>query len=172
MNKLAKVLGKIVILSGLCVSSVAFAQQKIGIVDVQGVFQALPQAASIQQLVAEEFKDQIAEMEKIQKDLEYYGEKLKRDAATMSATEKSELEEQIIGLQTEFQTKGGPLQQNIQRRNGEERNKVLALIKSSVDTIAADGDYDLILNANAVIFAGESFNLSEQVIEEAGKVKQ
>jgi outer membrane protein len=169
---LAKVLGKIVLLGGLCISSTVFAQQKIGIVDVQGVFQALPQAAGIQQQIADEFRDQIAEIEKMQKDLGYYGEKLKRDATTMSATEKSELEEQIIALQNEYQAKAGPLQQDVQRRNAEERNKILALIKTSVDTIAAEDDFDLILNANAIIFADESFNLSERVIKEAGKVKQ
>lgn len=171
MNKLANVLGKLVLLGSLCVSSAAFAQQKIGIVDVQGVFQALPQAVGIQQQITEEFRDQYAEVEKMQKDLAYYTEKLQRDAATMSATEKSDLEEQIIGLQQEYQTKGGALQQELQRRNAEERNKILAVIKSAVDVVAEKDKYDLILNANAIIFTKEGFDISEKIVEEASKTK-
>lgn len=171
MNKLANVLGKLVLLSSICVSSAVFAQEKIGIVDVQGVLQALPQAATIQQQIADEFRDQIAEVDKIQKDLAYYSEKLQRDAATMSATEKSDLEEQLIGLQRDYQSKGGALQQEIQRRTGEERNKMFALIKTAVDAVAAKGNYDLVLNASSVIFTKETFDISEKVIEEASKAK-
>lgn len=149
----------------------AAAQQKVGVINVQGVFQSLPQAATIQQAIAEEFKDQIEEVNRMEKDMQYYLEKQKRDTATMSQAEIKELEDKILSLRDEYAAKAQPLQQNIQRRTSEERNKLLALIKQSVDKLAADGDYDVVLNSNAVVFIDEQYDLSQSVIDQVSQIK-
>ena len=153
-------------------SSVAMAaEQKIGAINVQGVFQAMPQAANIQQDIAVEFKDKTEEVNRLEKDIKYYLEKNQRDAATMSATEKTELEQKIIALRDEYTTKAQPLQKEIQARLQEEQNKLLGLIKQSIDTVAAKEKYDVILNANAVAFIKEEHDISKLVLEQVSKVK-
>lgn len=150
-------------------STAAVAQQKVGVINVQGVFQSLPQAATIQQTITAEFKDQIEEVNRMEKDMQYYLEKQKRDTATMSQEEIKELETKILALRDEYAAKAQPLQQNIQRRTAEERNKLLALIKQSVDKLAADGDFDVVLNSNAVVYIDEQFDLSQSVIDQVSK---
>merc|ERR1712000_325339 len=71
----------------------------------------------------------------LQRDGQLYAEKLQRDAATMSATEKKELEEKILTVREQLSQKVQPPQQNIQRRQNEERNKILALIKRSIQLL-------------------------------------
>nr|WP_109340160.1 OmpH family outer membrane protein [Saliniradius amylolyticus] len=151
-------------------STAASAADKIGIINVQGVFQSLPQAAAIQENIRAEFKDQIEEISRLEKDIKYYLEKQQRDAATMSEAEKTELQEKLVGLRDDYQSKTKPLQQNIQRRQMEERDKLLGLIQQAINNIAEEENYDLVINANAVAYMGDEGNdLSKQVIDKVSK---
>ena len=124
MKKFTKSLIAGALLTTALTSSAAFAAQKIGAVNVQGIFQSMPQAAGIQEAIAAEFKDKTEEVSRLEKDIKYYLEKNQRDAATMSAKEKTELEGKIIALREEYTGKAQPLQQEIQKRLQEEQNKL------------------------------------------------
>lgn len=156
-------------LGSALMSTSVMAEQKIAIVDVQGIFQAMPQAAEIAATIEAEFKTQLEEIEQLQRDGQFYAERLQRDAATMSAEEKADIEQKIQGVREALGTKAQPLQQAIQNRQAEERNKLVALIRMAIDTVAAQGDYDMVLNAGAVAFTKEEFDLSEQVLEQVSK---
>jgi len=151
-------------------SSAVFAEQKIGAVNVQGIFQAMPQAASIQESIATEFKDKTEEVSRLEKDIKYYLEKNQRDAATMSAKEKTELEGKIIALREEYTAKAQPLQKEIQARLQEEQNKLLGLIKQGIDAVAAKEKYDVILNANSVAYIKPENDISKLVLDQVGKI--
>ncbi|WP_293745997.1 OmpH family outer membrane protein [uncultured Paraglaciecola sp.] len=170
MKKFTKSLIAGALLSTAMVSSAVLAEQKIGVVNVQGVFQSMPQAASIQATIAAEFKDKTEEVSRLEKDIKYYMEKNQRDAATMSAKEKTELEGKIIALRDEYTGKAQPLQQEIQKRLQEEQNKLLGLIKQGIDAVAAKEKYDVILNSNAVAFINPENEISKSVLEQVGKI--
>ena len=170
MNKFSKSIIATALLTTAMASSVAMAEQKIGAVNVQGIFQSMPQAAAIQQTIAAEFKDQTEEVSRMEKDIKYYLEKNQRDAATMSAKEKKDLEDKIIALRDDYTNKAQPLQQQIQNRLKDEQNKLLGLIKQSIDVVAAKGKYDVILNANAVAFINEDHDISKLVLDQVSKV--
>lgn len=170
MNKFSKNLVATALLSTAMASTAVMAEQKIGAVNVQGIFQAMPQAATIQQTIAAEFKDKTEEVSRLEKDIKYYLEKNQRDAATMSAKEKKELEDKIIALREEYTVKAQPLQQEIQNRLKDEQNKLLGLIKQGIDAVAAKGKYDVILNANAVAFINADNDISKLVLDQVSKV--
>ena len=150
-------------------SGSAYAQQKIGAANVQAIFQSLPQAATIQQSINAEFKDRIEEVNRMEKDLQYYMEKQKRDTATMSQQEITELEQQIKTLRDEYVAKAQPLQRDLERRSNEERNRLLGMIQQGINKVAEAENYDVILNAGAVAFIDEQYNVSQKVIEEVSK---
>ncbi len=158
------------LLTSAMASSAVFAEQKIGVVNVQGIFQSMPQAASIQDAIAAQFKDKTEEVSRLEKDIKYYLEKNQRDAATMSAKEKTELEGKIIALREEYTAKAQPLQQEIQNRLKEEQNKLLGLIKQGIDSVAAKEKYDIILNANSVAFINPDLDVSKLVLEQVAKI--
>ncbi len=170
MKQLVKHVVAGAMLGSALVSTSVMAEQKVAVVDVQGVFQAMPQAAEIQNAIQAEFKDQLEEVNQLQRDGQFYAERLQRDAATMSDAEKKELEQKILAVRESLAEKGQPLQQNIQRRSNEERNKLLGLIKQAIDAVAAKEGYDVVLNAGAVAFAKEEHDLSEQVLDQVSKV--
>ncbi|WP_018983481.1 OmpH family outer membrane protein [Salinimonas chungwhensis] len=169
MKQLAKHFVATAILGSALVSGSAMAEQKIGVVDVQSVFQAMPQAAEIANNIQMEFKDQIDEVNQLQQDGQFYAERLQRDAATMSDQEKKELQQKIQSVRQQLAEKGQPLQQNIQRRQNEERNKLLGLIKQAIDGVADKGNFDLVLTSNAVSFTKEQYDISEQVLNQVKK---
>ncbi|MEW9797632.1 OmpH family outer membrane protein [Alteromonas sp. CYL-A6] len=170
MKNLAKQLFATAMLGSALISTSAMAAQKIGVVDVQGVFQSMPQAAEISNSIQEEFKTQIEEVNQLQRDGQFYAERLQRDAATMSEQEKQDLQNKIMEVREKLTEKGQPLQQNIQRRSNEERNKLLGLIKQAIDAVAAREGYDMVLNQNAVAFSKETYDLSEEVLEQVNKL--
>ncbi len=152
------------------ISAPVYAQQKVGVINAQAIFQALPQAATIQTTLAAEFKDRMEEVNRLEKDLQYYLEKQRRDTATMSQDEVTELENKLISLRDEYTSKAQPLQQDMQRRRNEERNKLLALIQQGVDKVAAAEEYDVVLNAGAVVYIDQAFDLSAKVVDEVSKM--
>jgi len=169
LKKFTKSLIAGALLTTAMASSAVFAEQKIGAVNVQGIFQAMPQAASIQESIAAEFKDKTEEVNRLEKDIKYYLEKNQRDAATMSAKEKTELEGKIIALREEYTGKAQPLQQEIQKRLQEEQNKLLGIIKQGIDAVASKEKYDVILNANSVAYINPDNDISKLVLDQVSK---
>ncbi len=160
----------VVLLAGFSMMSMAAnAADKIGVVDVQMILQSLPQIATIEQNINEEFRDQRQEIQKLQSDGNFMVQKLQRESATMSEEEKVKLQEQIQALSQDLQAKAQPLQQNIQRRTNEERQKLFGLIQQAIDGIAAKEGYDLVLNRTAVPYVKQEFDISQKVLDQVSK---
>jgi len=155
----------------LVASTGVAAAQKIGKVDIAAVFQAVPQTAAIEPALTAEFKDQIALLEKLRGDVQFLVEKVQREGPTMSDDQKTKLQEEFNTKRSELEAKGKPLQQLQQRRLAEERNKVIALINQTVTTIAAEKDYDVVLEGNTVLYIAPEHDLSQAVIEKVSKIK-
>lgn len=151
-------------------SSAAKAEQKLAVVNVQEVLQALPQVAVIEQNIQAEFADQIQEVQRLRSDGNFLLEKLQREKATMSADQITDIEGQVGTLSQQLQAKGQPLQENMQRRTEEERRKLFALIQQAIDGIAGKEGYDLVLNSNAVPFSDPKFDISQQVLDQVSKI--
>jgi outer membrane protein len=169
LKSLNKALSIAAILGLALTSAMANAAQKVAVVDVQLVLQSLPQVAVIEQTINEEFQEQIQEMTAMREEGSFLVEKLQREAATMSEEQQEALRQQIQTLSQTMQQKGGPLQQNMQNRTTEERNKLLSLIKQAVDSIAAAEDYDMVINAQSVPFAKDEFDISQKVLDQVSK---
>jgi len=129
----------------LASSAMAF-EQKIAVVNVQEAISQIPQAAALMQTLETEFKDEKAVIEKLQKDLSFEDENLKRNGSLMSEKEKTDLQTKMAGLYQQYQTKVKEFQQKVGQRRNEETNKLLALVTQAVDNIAAKEKYDLVLS--------------------------
>ncbi len=170
-----KIITKSLVCSALVASTMlsgsAIAMQKIGKVDVAKVFQSLPQTAAIEPMLAAEFKDQINELEKLRGDVQFLVEKVQREGPTMSEEEKTKLQTEFNTKRQELEAKGKPLQQLQQRRLAEERNKIIALINQTVQTLAAKKEYDVVLESNSVLYVAPEHDLSQAVIDQVSKIK-
>ncbi|MBO9492152.1 OmpH family outer membrane protein [Endozoicomonas sp. G2_1] len=172
MKKVFKALATTVAASSMVLASSAMAaDQKIAVVNFQEVMQTIPQTAAVMQALEVEFKDETAAIKKLQEDIKYMQEKKKRDGALMSAKEKEELDAKIAKSFQEYQQKGQEFQQKSQQRQGQETNKIIALVRQAIDNIAAKEKYDLVLEQKAVVFAKPDSNITGQVVEQVSKLK-
>lgn len=172
MNKVIKTMVMGVAASGmLLASSVMAADQKIGVVNFQEVMGKLPQTAALMQSLEAEFKDEKAIITQLEKDIKYYQEKLKRDGSLMSEKEKEELNTKMKTLFQEYQVKGKALQDKATQRQNQETNKIIALVRQAVDSIAAKEGYDLVLSQQAVVYAKPEASISDLVVEQVSKLK-
>ena len=156
--------------TGILFSVTAWAES-IAVVDVQKVVAQLPQMAAMQQQLQKEFAGAGEEVEKLKSDIQFNMEKFQRESMTMSQEQQDKLRGEIEEMQKQFQAKAQPLQENIRRRQAEERNKIMAIVKQAVDQVAAEEKIDVVLQAQSVAFVTEEKDISAQVVEKASKIK-
>ncbi|MBA6252771.1 OmpH family outer membrane protein [Colwellia sp. MB3u-55] len=146
------------------------ADQKIAVVNFQEVMSKIPQTTAVMQVLEAEFKDDKAVLAQLEKDIKYYQEKKQRDGSLMSAKDIEELDTQIATLYQDYQAKGKAFQQATGLRKNEETNKIIALVRQAIDSIAAKDKYDLILEQQAVIFAKPDAMITNKVVEQVSKL--
>ncbi|MFC3033922.1 OmpH family outer membrane protein [Pseudoalteromonas fenneropenaei] len=171
MNKLAKTSALALMATLLMGTSASALAHKVGIVDMQKVYQQIPQMAKIEQALQTEFAERRQELEKIQGDIRFEAEKFKRESATMSDDQKDKLRDKIQDMQKTLAEKGRPLEQEMKTRQGQELTKVQKLILDAVDEVAKKGKFDEVKLKDATIYFNPEkvTDLSEQVVEVVSK---
>ncbi|MDA9557216.1 OmpH family outer membrane protein [Vibrio sp.] len=167
MKKLIKAASiSVVLLGSSLLAHAAEAVQKIGYINAQQIFAALPQREDVMKKLRQEFQDKQDELKKIEAKAQTKIEKLKRDGELMSNDEREALRIEVSQLESEYQIKGKTLQNASKKREQEETQKLLKVIQEAVDRVAEKENFDLVLNAQAITFAKPEFDISQKVIEE------
>ncbi|HSG53149.1 MAG TPA: OmpH family outer membrane protein [Rheinheimera sp.] len=171
LNKQA-VKSAVFLIAGLLMAgTVAAKEMKIGYVDVQAVAAKIPQSAALQETIKKEFGQRVQDVQKLEKDINFNIEKLRRDGPTMSEAQQEELKKTLTTQRQQYEEQGRSLQEDLRVRQAEERNKVLALIKAAIDVVAEREKFDMVLNSDAAVFAKPEYDLSEAVATQVSKAK-
>ncbi|MFY8272635.1 OmpH family outer membrane protein [Pseudoalteromonas sp. SSDWG2] len=144
---------------------------KVGIVDMQSIYQQVPQTAAIEKTLQGEFAERSQQLEKLQGDIRFEMEKFQRESTTMSEEQKTALRDKIQGMQKELAEKGRPLEQEIKARQNQELAKLQKTIIEAIEAVAKDGDYDEVKLKDATIYFNpkEVTDLSEKVVQRVSK---
>ena len=155
----------------LCAGAAQAKEVKIGFVDVAAVAASIPQSQQVQETIRTEFAAKIAEVNKLETDINFNIEKLRRDGPTMSEKQQEELKTALTNQRQQYEQLARPLDEEIRNRQAEERNKVLALIKAAIDVVAEREKFDMVLNSGAAVYAKPEYDISEAVVAQASKAK-
>lgn len=173
MLKTRAVKSVIILVAGLLMAGTSMAKEmKIAYVDVQAVAAKIPQSAAMQEAIKNEFSQRIEAVSKLEKDIGFNIEKLRRDGPTMSDKQQDELKKAVTDQRQQYEQLARPLDEEIRNRQAEERNKVLALIKAAIDVVAEREKFDMVLNSGAAVYAKPEFDISESVITQVSKAKK
>ena len=151
--------------------AVSAKEMKIGYVDVQAVAAKIPQSAALQETIKKEFGQRVQDVQKLEKDINFNIEKLRRDGPTMSEAQQEELKKTLTTQRQQYEEQGRTLQEDLRVRQAEERNKLMGLVKTAIDAIAKKDNYDLILNAQAGVFVKPEYDISDAVVAQVSKAK-
>jgi len=172
LKKLVTALSLGALLVGASMSSTAFAfEQKIGVIDMGTIFKSLPQREQVAQQLQQEFKERVEAIQAIEKKMQGLVEKQKRDGALMTQTQKTEMARQMESYRSDYQLKGKAYEEDIRRRQGEERNKLLTKVQKAVNAIAKSEKYDVILQSNAIAYINKENDISSKVAAQVAKAK-
>jgi outer membrane protein len=160
------------LLAGCVITSFsAFAETKIGVVDIRAALFSSDSAKAFSQKMEGEFKTQEMEVRAVQESGQKLQERIKKDAAIMSDTERTKLALQLEEKAKEFKYLKGKLDNAVATK----KQEFIQSSKPKVDEVLKDlvesEKYDLIMPREAVIYSAQSFDVTAKVIEKLNALK-
>jgi len=159
--KILAVAAMIVSISGVQAANA----QKIGVVFPGKILSESPQRAAIIKKLEAEFKDRYVELQTLGQSIQELEANIKRDGELLGAEERTALQRQIEAKVSEYKLKRKAFEEDNRRRQAEEQEKALALVREVINEVAKEDKYDLILNAEQVVFAVPALDISDIVIQ-------
>ena len=154
----------LVILSSSMYAHAAEAAQKVGYVATGQVMGQLAKRYNVTEKLRAEFKDRVDELRGIETRIKTKVDKMKRDGELMSSSERTKLQRELASLESDYKLKAKALTEDQHRRGAEEEQKLVQKIRQAIQDVAKREGYDIVLDANAVLHASPSDDLSSKVI--------
>ena len=137
---------------------------KIGAVNAIRVLEKSPQADTARKMIENEFSPRDKELIAEQKSIKELEDKFKKDRAIMSEQENTKLEREIITKKRDLKRKQDEFREDLNYRRNEEMVKIQKQIIQSIQQVAKDNNYDLVLS-EGVLYASPKVDMSGLVIE-------
>ena len=146
----------------------AFAELKIGFVDLAKLSESAPQIKEAQSKIDAEFSSREQELISTQRQLGKLEERLSKDGAVMSDSERSKLEREILSKRRDLKRSQDEFRDDLNIRKNEMLRKVNVEIGEVIQNIAKSENYDLIL-AQGVMYAGDRVDITDRILKQLGK---
>ncbi|MBU2570800.1 MAG: OmpH family outer membrane protein [Gammaproteobacteria bacterium] len=154
---------KFVLFLGLLLSAnMAWADLKIGFVNIPAVLEKAPQAEKAKKRLEQEFSPRDKQLVAQQNDIKNLEERLNRDAAVMGDSERRNLEKDILNKQREFKRSQQEFSEDFNIRRNEELGKLQRKIVEAIRELAKSQSFDLLLT-EGVIYASETVDVTNQI---------
>ncbi|MBI2801992.1 MAG: OmpH family outer membrane protein [Gammaproteobacteria bacterium] len=154
---------------GLALNAAAQAgDYKIGVVQAVRVLEAAPQAEVAKKKLETEFSARDKQLLADQKALKTMEDRMAKDGAIMSETERSRLEREVLNKRRDLKRTSDEFREDVNFRRNEEFGKIQKLIVEAIQQLAAEQKFDIVLG-EGVIFASKAVDVTDQVIERLKK---
>jgi outer membrane protein len=140
---------------------------KIGIVDVNKILKEAPQTISANKKLEKEFSARTEKLKAKIKTLESDGKKYQKESLTMSDDQRDKAEKSLQQRRIDIQRNERELREDMDLRRREEIGDLQEKINLTIDKIAAEEKYDLILY-NGIAFASSKVDITDQIIKSLG----
>jgi outer membrane protein len=153
----------IALMSLLCSGSL-LAQEavRIGFVNTERILRESSVAKSAQQKLEQEFSRREKELQELAARVKAAGERLDRDAAVLSETERTRRQREVGDLDREFQRRQREFREDLSQRRNEELASVIERANRIIRQMAEQEKIDLILQE--AVYASPRIDLTDKVI--------
>jgi len=141
----------------------AFAQGKIGVVQLERIVRDSGPALRAQKKLEAEFARREAELKKVADQLRRMQEELEKDGVTMQEAQRRNKERDINELSRDFQRKQREYQEDVNLRRNEELSQVIEQANRIIRQIAESEKYDIIFQEAA--YANPRIDITDKVIK-------
>lgn len=157
---------------GVCLSLAAgaavAAEIKIGFVNAAQVLEEAPQADAARERLEKEFSPRDKKLVSSQKAVRKLEEKLTRDGAIMSESERRKLERDILSQKRELKRSQEEFREDLNIRRNEAFDKLRRRVFEVINDIAKSEKYDLVVS-DGVVYATDRIDITGKVV---AKLKQ
>ncbi len=163
-----------IIIGSLILSTFVFADVKIGYIDSNEIMTKFEDVRQVQVSLEKEQRKLQAEMENLIQQLDSLKQEYDRQRLLMSDSRRQEKEQELVRSEQQIQKfqmdKFGP-EGEIYRKQNQLLKPVLAKVDEAIQAVGKRQQYDYIMDAvgGAIVYALDSNNLTEDVIEELRK---
>lgn len=140
------------------------ADYRIGVVNPLKVLEAAPQAEDARKIIEKEFAARDRELVNAQKTLKGLEDKLQKDGAIMSESERVKLEREVVSRKRELKRNQDEFREDYNFRRTEELGKIQREVAKAIEVVARENKYDLILS-DGVIFASDKVDVTDSVLD-------
>jgi len=142
----------------------AFAQDstRIGFVSTERILRDAAPAKAAQQKLEQEFSRREKELQEMAARLKSMGERLERDAAVMSESDRQRRQREYADVEKDFQRKQREFREDLNQRRNEELAQVIEKANRVIKQIAEQEKYDIILQE--AVFASPRVDITERVL--------
>ena len=152
------------------VSFAAQAQEfKMGFVSTERVFREAATAKQAQAKLEQEFARREKELIDVGNTLKTASEKFEREAPTLSESQRTARQKQLVDQDREFQRKRREFQEDLNARKNEEQQIIVERANRAVKQVAESEKYDVVLQD--VVYINPKHDITDKVIKalNAGK---
>jgi len=150
------------------VATPAWADNKIGVINMQDLLQKLPQMKKIGDDLKTQFGGKQKQLVDAQENFKKEADKFRRDSAVMSDKDKQAAEDKLFKQQQDLQTMQMDLQRDYMAAQNKQVDTLMTTIKNVVEKVAAQGKFDLVLINASVAYARKDMDITAPVLKEMG----
>ena len=148
----------------------AFAQDfKIGFINTDRIFRDANSAKAAQAKLEQEFSRREKDLNDLGLQIKAAADKLDKDAPTLSESQKTTRQKQIVDQDRDFQRKRREFQEDLSARKNEELQQVLERANKVVKQVAEAEKYDLVLQE--VVYINPKHDMTEKVLKALNATK-
>lgn len=137
---------------------------KIGAVNAVRLLEQSPQAEKMRAQIETEFSPRDRELVLAQKKLKEQQDRLAKDAAIMSESERKKLERDIINARRDLKRSQDEFREDLTFRRNEEIAKIQKEIVEGIQAVAKENNYDVVLS-EGIIYASSKIDMTKLVID-------
>jgi len=141
----------------------AYAQSKIGVVQIDRIVRDSAPALRAQKKLEAEFSKREAELAKTAEQLKRMQDELEKDGVTMAEAQRRNKERDFNELTRDFQKKQRDYREDVNQRRNEELSQVIEQANRIIRQIAEQEKYDIIFQEAA--YANPRIDITDKVIK-------
>ncbi len=145
------------------------AEIKIGFVNSLKILDEAPQTKEAMDAWQSEFSPKKDKLIAEQVQLKKLEEKLVRDGALMSSSERKALERDIMNQQRDLRRNEEEYNEDLNIRRNEVLQEVQSKVMNVINRMAKEENYDLIFSESGVVYFKESMDMSDKVLSRLKK---
>ena len=162
-----KLMHKLLVATGL-VLSLSLAQaadMKIGFVSIAKILTSAPQADAASKRLEREFAPRQKGLVEAQNSLRRLEERLAKDGAVMSESQRRNLEGDIRNQARDLKRTSDEFREDFNLRRNEELSKFQKQVLDVINSVASEEGFDLVVNDGATLYASSRVDVTDKVLK-------